>query len=54
MTDATVVGEETVAEVESEDIEPLQPDSDDQGAQLSPTKSTRNRPNALDLARAFD
>jgi hypothetical protein len=54
MSEATVVAEETVKDVESEDLDPVQPDPDDQGAQLAPTKSTRNRPSALDLVRAFD
>jgi hypothetical protein len=54
MSDETVAGEEKVAEVGSEDVDPVQPDPDDQGAQLSPTRSTRTRPNALDLARAFE
>jgi len=54
MIDETVVGEEPVGDGESKDVDPVQPDPDDQGAQLTPTRSTRNRPSALDLARAFD
>jgi hypothetical protein len=54
MTDEPLAGEETVADVESEDVDSVQPDPDDHGTQLSPTRSTRNRPNALDLARAFE
>jgi hypothetical protein len=54
MSDEKVAGEETVADVESEDLDPVQPDPDDQAVQLSPTRSTRNRPSALDLAHGFD
>jgi hypothetical protein len=54
MSDVTDAGEETDADVESEDVDPVQPDPDDRAVQLSPTRSTRNRPSALDLARGFD
>ena len=54
MSDERIAGEETVAEVVSEDLDPIQPDPDDLGVQLPPTRSTRSRPSALDLARAFD
>jgi hypothetical protein len=54
MSDETVVGKESVGDGEAEDVDPVQPDPDDQGAQLTPTRSTRTRPSALDLARAFD
>jgi hypothetical protein len=54
MSDETVAGEETNADAGSEDADPVQTDPDDQAAHLPPTRSTRSRPSALDLARAFE
>jgi hypothetical protein len=54
MSDEIAAGEESVEDGEAEDVGPVQPDPDDQGTHLSPTRSTRNRPSALDLARALD
>jgi hypothetical protein len=54
VTDQRPDADEAVADIDAGDIESGPPDPDDQDAYLAPTRSTRTRPNALDLARAFD
>jgi hypothetical protein len=55
VTDQVADVDWAAAEIDSEEVAPVPPGADTvPEAELAPTKSTRTRPNALDLARAFD
>jgi hypothetical protein len=55
MIDQSPDAEPAIEDVDAGDVDSGQPDPDgEQDAPLGPTRNTRSRPSALDLARAFD